>query len=47
VGIGLARLGFEQLTPPLGEAVAHISDRAGIRAVLGECGVGDLRQRPE
>jgi hypothetical protein len=27
--------------------MAHVSDHARIRAVLGERGVGDLRQRPE
>jgi hypothetical protein len=27
--------------------MAHVSDHARLRAVLGERGVGDLRQRPE
>jgi hypothetical protein len=43
----LARVSGKKLTPPLGETMAHISDDARIRAVLGERGVGDLRQRPE
>ena len=44
---GLAGLCAEQVLPPPGEAVAHVCDQRRIGPVLGEGGVGDLRERPE
>jgi hypothetical protein len=44
---GLLEASGEQFSPPLGEPVSHVSDHAGICAVLGERGVGDLGQCSE
>jgi hypothetical protein len=43
----LASPGRQQFLTPLGEAVAHICDRAWLGAVLRERGVGDLAECPE
>jgi hypothetical protein len=42
-GGGHGTLSGEQVTSPLHETLAEVSDHARIGAVLGERGVGDLR----